>query len=186
MYRLTSCIVALLALSGCRRETPAEPAEPAPPRSAPPALAAEPAADTAEDNSAALATAIARYFEEAESKLTEDYQTATLDLNGDGTDDALAFVHDPEWCGSGGCTLLVFEGTGGDFRFVSETSLVNGPVVVGEKRTNGWRDLLIPDPAAERTLALQFSGEEYPQDPEGPTAEETAGETVFEGEVGLF
>ncbi len=182
-------VLALLAVAGCGRE-PAEDAPSSSLRSTPPAIAAEPVADTADDGTAALADAIARYFRENGSAPTDAYDTATLDLNADGADDALVFVSDAAWCGSGGCTLLVFEGTGGGtgpaFRFVSETSLVNGPVMVSEKRTNGWRELLIPDPSAERTLALQFSGSGYPADPEGPTADEPAGETVFEGEVGLF
>lgn len=37
-----------------------------------------------------------------------DYQTRLYDLNQDGIDDAVVLLSGMEWCGSGGCTLLVF------------------------------------------------------------------------------
>ncbi|MGF2636754.1 hypothetical protein ACQUFW_10370 [Acinetobacter johnsonii] len=39
-----------------------------------------------------------------------DYQTSLYDLNQDGIDDAVVLLSGMEWCGSGGCTLLVFQG----------------------------------------------------------------------------
>ena len=43
-------------------------------------------------------------------KTFEPRQTAGVDLNGDGIKDALVLLQGPYWCGTGGCSQLVFQG----------------------------------------------------------------------------
>ena len=72
------------------------------------------------------------------------YEMELVDLSGDGKKDALVLLTGPEWCGTGGCTLLVFEGEpGGKARFVSDTTLVTGPITISQETTNGWHELVI-------------------------------------------
>ena len=99
-------------------------------------------------------------------------QTEWVDLNGDGVQDALVYLESESWCGSGGCTVLVFEAIPdsleaaelGAFRPAAEISLMHGPVVVADTQTDGWKDLLVQD-ADGNTARLAFDGETYPMSP---------------------
>ena len=104
-------------------------------------------------------------------------RTEWADVTGDGVADALVYVESPTWCGSGGCTLLVFEAITGEadvaewgaFRPAAEISLMAGPVEVSPNATNGWSDLIVSGDDGAR-VALQFDGETYPVSPAGGIA----------------
>jgi hypothetical protein len=66
-----------------------------------PALAAAPAA---------LADAVRAY---AQQITAPSFDFALVDLDDDGNSDALVLLKDPNWCGTGGCTLLILRGKGG-------------------------------------------------------------------------
>jgi hypothetical protein len=153
-------------------------------RQAAPALS--PLTDTITAPASALRAAIDDFMVRAGAQPSLEYSVARLDLDGDGVEEGLVLLTGTDWCGSAGCTLLVFHGDAERFRLVSETSMVNGPVVVAPARSNGWRDILVPDPSEDRTVALRFNGASYPNEPAGPAAVSTEGDTVFEGEIGLF
>lgn len=73
--------------------------------------------------------------------------------------------------------MLVFEakpkGQGGPdlytpFEFVSRTTLVNPPIVVGEITSNGWKEIYVyvsGGGAQSGWVALRFDGSEYPLNP---------------------
>lgn len=46
------------------------------------------------------------------------YLIAFEDLNSDGTEEAIAYLLGPSWCGSGGCTTLVLAKSGQSWRVV--------------------------------------------------------------------
>jgi hypothetical protein len=105
-----------------------------------------------------------------------DWKARRVHLNGDDLLDALVYVAGPDWCGSGGCTLLVFEAIGGldaeelgAFRPAAEISLVHGPVLVSAGGPDGWRDLVVAD-AAGALRVLRFDGESYPASPDAGVA----------------
>lgn len=109
------------------------------------------------------------------------------DLTGDGVDDALVYLDAPSWCGSGGCTVLVFEAITGEeavaelgaFRPAAEISLMNGPVVVSDTRHEGWAELVVTQEDGAR-VALQFDGETYPASPaDGVAADSSTPGTVL-------
>lgn len=103
----------------------------------------------------------------------EDVQLRTewADLTGDGVQDALVYLDSPTWCGSGGCTVLVFEGVVGEdadelgpFRIAAEISMMHGPVTVATTSHDGWKDLIVVKESGQ-SVALRFDGETYPQSP---------------------
>jgi putative lipoprotein len=103
-----------------------------------------------------------------EAKTIEPHQTALVDLNGDGREDALILLQSPYWCGSGGCTMLVFKGTKSGFQFVSRSTLIRAPVLVSNSKTRGWRDLVVEvsgGGAPLKRVALKFDGRKYPLNP---------------------
>ncbi len=128
--------------------------------------------DTTDDRRGDLDEAIAGYIEplglgwDARSA-----KVAWVDLNGDGLDDAVISLAGPDWCGSGGCTVLVFEQMDpldaeefGRFRPAAEISLVGGPIMVVRGR-GYWSDLVVTSPQGPRRL--RFDGETYPMSPAG-------------------
>jgi hypothetical protein len=102
-------------------------------------------------------------------KYINPHQTAQVDLNGDGHQDVLVLLQNPMYfCGTGGCTMLVFKGTKPGFEFVSRSTLIRGPVLVSETKTHGWRDLIVKVSGggiAAKQVALKYSGSKYPLNP---------------------
>jgi putative lipoprotein len=102
---------------------------------------------------------------EAGDRFYADY----VDLNGDGAQDAVVILDTPNWCGTGGCTLLVLQGQPDKtFRLVSKSTLVRPPVTVSNSKTNGWRDLSLKVSGGgmpSKTVALKFDGKKYPPNP---------------------
>jgi len=113
---------------------------------------------------------------QAEKVPTDGEQTFLadfVDLNGDSTLDAVAILTGSYWCGTGGCTMLVFQGEDKHFMFVSSSTLVRPPVTVSETKTNGWRDLVLTVSGGgmpAKTVALKFDGKKYPLNPSVQTA----------------
>lgn len=78
----------------------------------------------------------------ADPKYIDPHQTALIDLNGDGHEDASVLLQNPLYfCGTGGCTMLMFKGTTSGFQFVSRSTFIGGPVLMSDTKTLGWRDL---------------------------------------------
>jgi hypothetical protein len=123
-------------------------------------------------------------------KSFEPRQTAFVDLNGDGVKDALLLLQGPAWCGSGGCTMLVFQGVPGGFKFVSRSTLIRAPLLVSATKSKGWRDLVVEisggGGSTPKRVALKFNGRNYPLNPSVqpalPKKPPLQGETVFQAE----
>ena len=94
---------------------------------------------------------------------------AFADLNGDGRRDALAYLHAPGDCGSGGCRMYVLENRGRSYRLVGRTTITKPPIRVLNRRTNGWRDIGVRVSGYGRVegyeVLLRFDGWKYPGNP---------------------
>ncbi|MFN9175337.1 MAG: hypothetical protein ACK58N_12750 [Synechocystis sp.] len=117
----------------------------------------------------ALVKALDAYLvkEGADPKETK-YQIAEVDLNGDKKKDALVLLHDRQWCGTGGCSMLVFANQNNDFKLVSAIPLVREPVIVSETKTKNWRDIIVHVSGGggeSKNVALKFNGSSYPTNP---------------------
>jgi hypothetical protein len=131
---------------------------------------AEPAASAAApaDNATRARNALAEFLAERDIREVPEHRDAFVDLDGDGRDDLLMLLDDPNWCGSGGCTLLVFHNQPDGFRLVTETSVTRPPIAVSNQRHSGWHDLLVNVGGGgleSGTVALQHDGTGYPPDP---------------------
>ncbi len=73
----------------------------------------------------------------------ESFRFALVDLNGDGRADAITLMAGPDWCGSGGCTMLIFRGVETGFEFVSKVTITNPPIRVSKNAVRGWRTLIV-------------------------------------------
>ena len=109
-----------------------------------------------------LAVAIAQFTEQADIK----YQHSFVDLNHDGVDDALVLLTGTNWCGSGGCTLLVLQGKAANkprFDVISQSTVTRPPIRVAKAENQGWASLIVYSAGAEKWL--EFDGHRYPPNP---------------------
>jgi putative lipoprotein len=123
------------------------------------------------DSPDSLNQALLAYFAKTgtDPKYINPRQAAKVDLNGDGYPDALVLLQNPMYfCGTGGCTMLVFKGTKSGFEFVSRSTLIRGPVLVSETKTHGWRDLIVEVSGGgmpPKKVALKYTGSKYSLNP---------------------
>jgi hypothetical protein len=91
------------------------------------------------------------------------YREGHADLNGDGSNEALALLSGPEFCGSGGCTLLVFRGAPNGYTLVSRLTVTSAPVRVAKETSHGWKNLIVHTRGGDAVLV--FNGRAYPGNP---------------------
>ena len=97
------------------------------------------------------------------------YSVAFVDLNGDGTDEAVARTQSQWLCGTGGCNLLVAARNGETWRLVSNVTITWPPIRLLESKSRGWHDLAVfaagggIRPGYE--VLLPFDGTSYASNP---------------------
>ena len=96
------------------------------------------------------------------------YSFAVVELNGGKEKQALVYLSNRDWCGSGGCTLLVLEQNNGSFRKISGMTISNLPIRVLDTTSNGWHDIGVRvkggvDPGHE--ARMRYDGKKYPLNP---------------------
>ena len=97
------------------------------------------------------------------------YVGALHNLNGRGSPEAIVLLTGRQFCGSGGCTLVVLQPEGEGWHLVSKTTLVRPPIRVFQVRHNGWATLGVQvqggGVAHGYTALLPFQGSAYPANP---------------------
>lgn len=88
-----------------------------------------------------------------------------VDLNNDGKDEYLVGLTGGDWCGSGGCTMLILDQ---NIRLISRMTVVNYPVYVGtpgtSEMTKGYSDIYIVNRDGS-TVKMVWNGSKYPSNP---------------------
>jgi hypothetical protein len=113
------------------------------------------------ENLDSLSAAVRSYSKES---ATPSYRYAWFDLNKDGQPDAVVMLLGSDFCGSGGCTLVVFRGTRDGFRFVSSSTVSREPIAALSESHHGWRTLLVT--ARDKgPVVMRFNGSKYPLNP---------------------
>lgn len=115
-------------------------------------------------DAAALSSAAYGYLAQHGNPSRPQLRTFSFDLNEDGRLDAIVLLTGNKWCGSGGCKMLVFQGTATGFSFVSASSITREPVAVLRETTHGWHTLVVASGDVGRVL-MRFNGRTYPSNP---------------------
>ncbi len=96
-----------------------------------------------------------------------------IDLNGDNKPEVLVHVVGPTFCGTGGCTTLIFKSVGQNYKLVSEITVSRLPIIVTNQKTNGWNDLILNARGGGRgstgnsgLYLVRFNGRTYPDAPD--------------------
>jgi len=92
------------------------------------------------------------------------FSYALTDLNNDGLNDAVVLLTGSYWCGSGGCNMLIFKGTGKKFIFISGSSVTQSPIRISLEKTHGWSVLIVYSKGKGDVL-MRFNGKKYPLNP---------------------
>lgn len=105
---------------------------------------------------------------------TSSYQRADVDLNSDGRSEIFVYVTDQNYCGSGGCTLVVLSPQGSSYRVVLRSTVTRLPISLLPASAHGWRDIGVTVAGGGITTAymarLRFNGSRYPSNPTVPPA----------------
>lgn len=100
---------------------------------------------------------------------TSNYKRADADLNGDGRKEVFAYLTAPDYCGSGGCTLVILSPRANDYRVVMRSTVTQLPIRVLPTSANGWRDVAVMVEGGGVTrpyeARLRFNGRRYPSNP---------------------
>ena len=115
-------------------------------------------------NQADLKPDLQQSVSEATQENEPVFSTRYADLNGDGLEDAVVFLKGMQWCGSGGCTLMIFKNLGDSYKLISKSSVTSTPISVAKTETNGWKDLIVWSRGSGLVL-MKFNGEQYPRNP---------------------
>lgn len=103
-----------------------------------------------------------------------NYQLALYDLNSDGYPEAIVFVTDSDWCGSGGCTTGIFKKKMGSWKMITKIPITRLPVRILSTKTNGWNDIGVwvqgGGVLKGYEALLPFNGKSYPGNPSVPPA----------------
>jgi len=100
---------------------------------------------------------------------TSSYKRADADLNGDGRSEAFFYLTDRDYCGSGGCTLVVLSRKGSSYRVVLRSTVTQLRIRLLATFTRGWRDVGVTVAGGGITrpyvARLRFDGHRYPSNP---------------------
>ena len=124
-----------------------------------------------------LVRAVAGQTGNADNKYLEKF----VDLNGDNVLDAVVLLQGMDFCGSGGCTMMVFEGGNDAMTFKSKSTVSETPIRVAASKTNGWNDLIVSSDGKDRRMV--FDGSKYPGNPS--VLPQAAGEDVTSASVAI-
>lgn len=96
------------------------------------------------------------------------FKHAFADLNDDGRDDAVVLITDNQYCGSGGCSFVVFRGAGDGFQKLSSSTITRAPILLLPEKKNGWHTLSVfvaGGGAKSGQVLMRFNGTKYPSNP---------------------
>jgi hypothetical protein len=125
---------------------------------APPVFAAPPPS---------LSDAVRKYIYQNVTDVVGDepFRFALVDLNGDGRDDAIVLMSGSGWCGSGGCTMLIFRGVESGFEYVCSSTVTSVPIRVSRKTVRGWRSLIVFSKGKGEVVMRFTEAARYPGNP---------------------
>ncbi|WP_209348045.1 hypothetical protein [Pontixanthobacter sp. CEM42] len=132
-------------------------------------------APTNDEMSALLEQLVAEQNEERPDDPTPaTFKAASVNLDGYGPNELVVRLESPYHCGSGGCTLRVYQYKVGELVEVSRTTITRLPIGLVEPKSSDWFSLTVgvggggmPNGRA----LLRYDGTKYPSNPTVPPAE---------------
>jgi len=112
-----------------------------------------------------LEEAFSKVYDLEKGKDQITYYYNRIDLNDDQVPETFVFLVGPYVCGTGGCSGLIFTQ---DYDLISKFSLVRNPIIIRNKKTNGWKNIVMyvagggMEPSYKE---LKFNGNAYPLNP---------------------
>jgi hypothetical protein len=121
---------------------------------------------------------------------TTRYVSAFVDLKDDGTQEVIVYITGRNWCGSGGCNMLILAPQSSTYKVLTKTTITQPPIRVLTTKSNGWHDIAVRVEGGGiigHDAKLSFDGRKYPSNPSVPPAirvsEEAAGKVVISVET---
>jgi hypothetical protein len=106
-----------------------------------------------------------------------------VDLNEDGKNEFLIGLMGPDFCGTGGCTMLV---TNPELKVITKMTLVEYPVYLGsdsaDEKTNGYKNLYLRT-GKVGFVKIAWNGKSYPSN---PSLQPKISESVISGKEKLL
>ncbi|MGK0465754.1 hypothetical protein [Clostridium sp.] len=115
-----------------------------------------------------LEQAIVKAFDLVQEQGNVRYYYNKVDLNEDGNPEIFVYLVGPSVCGTGGCSAAILKKENEEYTLLSEFSLVNNPIIISNKKTNGYKDIVmyVSGGGIESFFALmQYNGATYPRNP---------------------
>lgn len=121
-------------------------------------------------------------------EIPKDYYESTryyynkVDLDNDGEEELFVVVMGPYTSGTGGSSALWVSTNEGKLHVIQDFTLVNSPIIVSDKLTNGVHDLIVPfngGGAQSQYSILEFHGEGYPRVYDGKMSKDLEGVTGY-------
>lgn len=102
------------------------------------------------------------------------YIAAFHDLNDDGKLEAIVYLTDSKWCGSGGCNTLILTQDRNSWRIITKITITRPPILVLPAISHGWHNIGVwVQGGSIKTgyeAELIFDGTTYPKNPTVPPA----------------
>lgn len=118
---------------------------------------------------------------------TARYVAAFRDLNSDGVPEAIVYLVGSQWCGSGGCNMLVLSQDGNSWRIVSNITITQPPIMMLSASSNGWHNIgvWVQGGGIQHGYEseLSFDGKAYPRNPTVAPSKRLAGKVAGEGVI---
>jgi len=104
--------------------------------------------------------------------------TAVTVKTNSGKPEDIVYVSGQDWCGSGGCTLLILEPSEATFKILGKVTIVQLPVRLLASSRNWHPDIGVTVQGGGVRVGyeavLSFNGENYPRNPSLPPARKAA------------
>ncbi len=111
-----------------------------------------------------LVEVVQAYVEKKGNHERPQFRYGLTDLDGDRRADAIVLLLGGNWCGSGGCNMLVFRAVANGFTLVSASTITNEPIRVSPEKSHGWRTLIV-FAKGKGDVLMPFDGTRYPLNP---------------------
>jgi len=96
------------------------------------------------------------------------YYYNKIDLNGDNKPELFVYLVGSSFSGTGGSSAVIFKVEDGEYKPLSQFTLVHNPIIISNNRTNGWKDIIMyvsGGGAESGYVELKFNGNSYPSNP---------------------